>query len=173
MSAQGTCFLSLWQKSYSIGKAKKMNTMKIGKWEVEFDRDATRAAYAKIENFCVEQCHCVYCKNFEAIRDEVYTEEFKSILKDIGIDARKEAEVYYIRAVNKNRHLYGGWFHFVGRYNYTGTDRINGHNNLIKINDTIEMSLSDHALLVDSAFKSEAVVQLEFKVEVPWVIENV
>ncbi|MFC2113993.1 hypothetical protein ACFLRI_01445 [Bacteroidota bacterium] len=147
--------------------------MKIGKWDVEYDRDATRTAYEKIENFCVEQCQCVYCKNFEAIRDKVYSEEFVNMLKDIGIDPRKEAEVYYIKAVDKNRHLYGGWFHFVGRYNSNGFEDLDGQSKLLKINDKIEMSLSDHTLLVDGAFKSDSVVQLEFRVEVPWVIENI
>lgn len=144
--------------------------MKLGKWNFEYDREATINAYSNVENFCVEQCKCVYCQNFNAVRDEVFNHEFKNILREIGIDPHKEAEVYHIKPINKNHHLYGGWFHFIGRFITSDPVCTNGIEEPIRINDQIEILLSNTPLLVDSAFYNKPVLQLEFKVVTPWAI---
>ncbi|HLY98969.1 MAG TPA: hypothetical protein VKT33_07880 [Candidatus Angelobacter sp.] len=49
-----------------------------------------------------------------AQRETVYPEDFRRLLDQIGIDFRKEGEVYECVADGSFR-IYGGWFYFAGQ----------------------------------------------------------
>jgi len=89
-------------------------------WEFTNDRTATIAAYARIERGGSDTCSCNGCRNFVAARDKVYPSEFIALLSSLGIDSRKDGEVYHNAQLSPGRHDYGGWFHFVGILQKTG-----------------------------------------------------
>lgn len=85
-----------------------MTALHFGNHTIRFDRERTRSAYARIESGDAERCGCIYCQNFAAQRETIYPEAFLSLLLQLGIDWKKEAEVTEIDG------LYNGWFHFAG-----------------------------------------------------------
>lgn len=149
-----------------------MEPMTLKTYSFLYDKKATEQAYRNFNTFCVEQCPCSFCENFNASRDEIYTAEFLKLLHKIGINPRQEAEVYHIKACNNNKHLYGGWFHFVGRLNNRSPS--NGQSAIEKINfgENLKVFITDQTMLIDSAFQNKPVLQLEFIVVVPWLIEE-
>jgi hypothetical protein len=91
-----------------------------GMWEFTNDRTATIDAYARIERGGSDTCSRNGCRNFVAARDNVFPSEFIALLNSLGIDSRKDGEVYHNAQLSPGRHDYGGWFHFVGTLEKTG-----------------------------------------------------
>ena len=91
-----------------------------GQWEYSANRDATILAYARAERGGAETCNCASCRNFRVARDCVLPVGFVALLDQLGIDLRKDAEVYQIARVAPGRHDYGGWYHFVGTLEQAG-----------------------------------------------------
>ena len=92
----------------------------VGMWEFTNDRTATIDAYARIERGGSATCSCNGSRNFVAARDNVYPSEFIALLNTLGIDSRKDGEVYHNAQRSPDRHDYGGWFRFVGTLEKTG-----------------------------------------------------
>ena len=42
------------------------------------------------------------------------------LLESLGIDPSKDSEIYHTCRMSPGKHLYGGWFHFVGTLEVTG-----------------------------------------------------
>lgn len=88
----------------------------VGKgFEVEFDRGANVAAYSKITGDA-DRCPCTGCKNFAAQRSTVYPDEFVQLLRELGIDPMKEGYAWECGPDKDGLYIYGGWFHFIGRF---------------------------------------------------------
>jgi len=68
-----------------------METITIGRWTLEVDREATEAAFSKISLGSPETCECDYCKNLVVARDSAYPEDARQVFSQLGIDYRKEA----------------------------------------------------------------------------------
>lgn len=90
-------------------------TVKYREWTFEIDYERTIAVYDKIEQGSPENCICHDCKNFSANRENIYPQEFKQLLSELGIDYKKEAEIYHMGKLEDGLHHYGGWFHFKGK----------------------------------------------------------
>ncbi len=90
----------------------------------------------------------------------------------MGIDHRKEAEVYHNGLLDNGLHYYGGWFHFVGSIE-SGADVMEpaGTFRPEPGNDGFEMGFSRSLALVPEAFGNQPLVQLEFWAKVPWVVD--
>jgi hypothetical protein len=88
-------------------------------------------------------------------------------LNELGIDPRKDAEVYHSARLSPGKHLYGGWYHFVGTLEETGDF------------PTVDFG-SDFSAWMRRAsaprlpsLKEVPVVQLEFSAKaVPWLLEE-
>jgi hypothetical protein len=91
-----------------------------GEWEFSCDRQATVDAYAGATRGDSERCSCNGCRNFVAARSQVFPKAFIEFLDSLGIDSRKDGEVYHNAQLPSGLHDYGGWFHFVGTPNKTG-----------------------------------------------------
>jgi hypothetical protein len=91
-----------------------MAELRIGDQLACYDRDATVAAYAQLQQGWAERCGCSGCRNFIAARAQAFPDAFKTFLAELGIDANKEGEAIYYGPVESNLHFYGGWFYFVG-----------------------------------------------------------
>jgi hypothetical protein len=77
--------------------------------------------------------------------------------------------------LKSGRHLYGGWFHFVGSL-ISGADaakKVAEHTwqpDLQKISEHFSLGFSSRSQLVRPPFKDLPLVQVEFTTEVPWIL---
>src|SRR5438046_2583462 len=92
------------------------------RWRLACDSLATRQAYSQIEMGDPEACGCCYCRNFILARDQVYPNEVLDLLHELGVDSRREREVYHMCRLPNGLHYYGGWFHLVGSIESEGTE---------------------------------------------------
>lgn len=92
----------------------------IGDWEFTCDRQATLDSYVRAAHGNSERCSCNGCRNFVVAREQAFPQEFVKFLHSLGIDSRKDGEVYHNARLANGLHDYGGWFHFVGELNKTG-----------------------------------------------------
>src|SRR5690349_11004413 len=91
-----------------------MQRVDFGIYSVLCDPDATRRAYAAIHTGAAGLCGCPSCRNFAALRDQIYPADFLGLLGQLGIDYCKESEVYMAAPCGSDLYHYEGWFHFVG-----------------------------------------------------------
>lgn len=82
-------------------------------WKLLINDTETKQAYLKAE---FSPCDCVYCKNFEAYKEQVFPDEVRRLLEDLCIDYRKYAEIYHIYEDPERGHVYGGFYHFKGSF---------------------------------------------------------
>ena len=137
-----------------------------GDWSFAVDREATVRAYAKgLDD--TYRCDCAYCRNFRLARMQVLPAAFVAFLDELGVDPLMEAEVYELGRNDDGHHMYGGWYHFVGRLETTG--------DFAQVEFSPNFSaflLRSHAPRIPSLEGAE-VVQLEFTCEaVPWVLDE-
>ncbi|MHC4060920.1 MAG: hypothetical protein ACYSUC_05675 [Planctomycetota bacterium] len=152
-----------------------METLSIGRWVVSYDAETTRKAYAQIESGDAERCGCEYCLNFARVRDDVYPEEALKILNQLGVDFRKEAEVYHFSKVKPGWHHYGGSLHFVGKiekvvHELRPTD--GEPTRFLKLAENFSWLLSSRRELVPDVFGDLPVVQIIIDAKVPWVLDT-
>ncbi len=150
----------------------EMERLEVGRWVIHCDAEATRHAYRTVPYGAPEDCGCDDCRNFAAVRHLIYTPEMVALLDQLGIDQRKEAEIYYGGPGGDGRHAYGGWFHFVGAIE-SGEDAWSPDGRLQPepSGNSCEIGFSRHLNLVPASFGAQPLVQVEFWAKVPWVVE--
>ncbi|MFY7890138.1 MAG: hypothetical protein ACOVOW_14585 [Spirosomataceae bacterium] len=152
-----------------------MITIKYRDWELIVDKKLTEQTYEKIEISGVESCNCNYCKNFANNRENIYPKEIKELLTSIGIDYRKECEVWHYCKDEFGRHCYSGWFHFKGKFKGKSlsapTPDTTTTYDLTPISDTFSLGF-----LYDSSLTffedKEYLVQVEFDAKTTWTISE-
>ncbi len=138
-----------------------------GLWQFTVDREATTAAYAAAGLGGSESCSCNGCRNFAAARSKSFPADFLSFLESLGIDPRKDGEVYHNARLAPGRHDYGGWFHFVGSLETTGDFPV------VPMGDGFTVWLKRKAAPELAALKGLPLVEVEFHAEnVPWVLDE-
>jgi len=142
-----------------------MKRLEFGAFSVDFDDDATRAAYHRLSQGGANVCACDSCENFAAQRETAYPEKFVAVLRSLGIDPSKENEAYECGRDETGLHLYGGWLHFIGA--------------VVRVGDEIEIEgfrywFDDpgHAPQPDVAFAGVPVSAIEFMTHLPWIIDK-
>ena len=128
-------------------------------WIFDCNVEVTRKAYETILAGGAETCECTGCKNFLAQRDAVFPDEVLALFNELGINYKRDAEIYHIARLRPEVHQYGGWFHFVGNI---VTQPI-GPANLDRF--TIDF-VPDNALAA-KAFENQPLVQIEITAEIP------
>jgi hypothetical protein len=99
----------------------------------------------------------------------------RSLLEKLGISPNREVEIYHMARLESGRHLYGGWFHFVGSI-ISGADAAEKvaeniwRPNLEESSEYFCMGFSSRLELVREPFARLPLVQLEFTAKVPWVL---
>jgi hypothetical protein len=152
-----------------------MNTIRFGRWELSCDPESTRKAYAALSQGSPEKCGCEPCLNFAAARDQIYAPDVRALFANLGISSNREAEIYYMARLESGRHLYGGWFHFVGTI-VSGADAAKQvgertwQPDLERTTDDFSLGFSSRVALVRKPFAGLPLVQLEFTARVPWVL---
>lgn len=147
-----------------------------GRWTLRMDVDSTRVAYSSIDSGSPESCGCHPCLNFAANRDANFPSVIHDFLTTAGIPIDREAEVYHVCRLDSGLHSYGGWFHFVGEIlsgsdAYVAIDERSGTYGLHDFGSNALAGVSTNAALVNPAFDGHKILQLEFAVEIPWVID--
>jgi hypothetical protein len=95
----------------------------------------------------------------------VYPQSFVSFLESVGIDPRKDGEVYHTGEISPGNHHYGGWFHFVGSLAKTGDFPE------VEMAPGFRVSLCRRSAPALPALKDLSLVQVEFQAErVRWVL---
>ncbi|MBZ5548545.1 MAG: hypothetical protein LAO22_11425 [Acidobacteriia bacterium] len=141
-----------------------MKELRLGDQVIRYDREATAVAYSVVPSGDADHCACIYCRNFAALRANVYPPPFRALLDQLGIDPSKEAEVYDAAGPFELKiRPTGGWFYFVGELIETG-ERL--------------MQTGDFQYWVQPSFPrppacfGERVAAIEFAAQIPWVLEE-
>jgi hypothetical protein len=151
-----------------------METITIRRWSVKSDPGVTRRVFSNRPKGSAESCGCADCRNFAAARDRAYPSEALAIFEQLGIDSRKESEIWHTHRDESGLHHYGGFFHFVGAIE-SGADAkriVNGHGtfDLEPIGEHFEFGFTSDAAVVPRSFAGAEVVRLEFQTKIPWVL---
>ena len=154
-----------------------MEILHIDPWIIKYDKEATLQAYDQIEIGDPERCGCGHCLNFAAARREIYPEKVKKIFEKLGIDYKKEVEVYHLQRIKPGWYYYGGWFHFVGTIvevvnNLVPLD-VNGEPvDYVPINKDFSWYFRSKRDLAHNAFHDQPLVQINFTCNVPWILNT-
>jgi hypothetical protein len=154
-----------------------MDSIHFGRWQVSADREASKQAYAAISKGGPETCTCKPCLNFVAAREHVYPADVLALFETLGISFNRETEIYHMARLSSGKHLYGGWFHFVGSI-VSGADAAKpiGENlwqpSLERVTEDFSLGFSSRIALPEKPFVGKPIVQVEFTANVPWVISE-
>jgi len=141
--------------------------MKFGNWEYTCDPVATAQAYVRAESGGSSTCTCKGGRNFVAVRDRVYPKAFVTLLESLGIDPRKDGEVYHNGRLAPGRHDYGGWFHFIGSLDRTGDFPV------VDFGGGFTAWMCERSAPGLEVLRGSPLVQLEFRAEnVPWGLDE-
>src|SRR4051812_17917746 len=86
------------------------NSSQVGRWNFRFDPELTRQLY---ERASVIACQCTDCANFRATGEAAFSPAFLDLLRQLGVDPRKPAELCHCGTSGEAMPAQG-WFHFVG-----------------------------------------------------------
>ena len=145
-------------------------------WIFEVDKTLTEKTYKNIPQSGADICICNDCKNYVAYRDKVFPDEIMQLLKELGLDFRKEVEVTSYETLPNGLHHIGGWFHFKGEL-LAGQDcstplPSGGYNlNLTNIDGDFSIGFFRSSSLTFFE-KTEGLIQVEFETSIPWVIDK-
>ena len=157
-----------------------LETVRFRKWELAADPAATEEAYAGIEIGWPEFCGCVHCKNFEQARPTVYPRDALELMQLLSIPPAREQEVVPVEPLGDRAYIYTGSFSFVGTL-ISGPDfwkpkpgggLMNDRDATEFLDEKFRMGFTNHLTRTPKPFSGKPVVQLEFAVEVPWVMPN-
>lgn len=152
-----------------------METLRVGRWEISCDPEATRKAYASVLRGGPEKCGCAGCRNFAAARTRAYPAKVLALFEALGIPPDREVEVCHFGRLAPGKHQYGGWFHFVGSI-LSGADARRQRTEKVwefeleDISDNFSLGFTSFVVLVREPFKGLPLIQLEFTAKVPWVL---
>jgi hypothetical protein len=141
------------------------------------DPEATRRAFAAVPVGSPESCGCGDCLNFAAARDLAYPPEIRAAFERLGIDYRKESEIWHTHRDESGLHHYGGFFHFVGSLQ-SGKDAEEllgsgiGTFDLEQMGQYFSFGFTSKAQLVPDSFKGSQPTQFEFQAAIPWVLNT-
>jgi hypothetical protein len=140
-----------------------MQVMVFHGWTLRYDAPATADAYAASRPVGPEACGCLYCRNFIAAREHAYPSELKWLAETVGVSPLTESEIWEHGATASEQpeaRMYGGFFHFVGEIVHDAGETIDG-----------VLFLNSRSLL-PRGFGDSPVVQVEFTMNVPWVMRE-
>ncbi len=152
--------------------------VKYKEWTFEVDYKRTKEIYDKIEFGSPEVCGCNHCKNFAANRERIYPDEIKDLLSKIGIDYKKESEIYHMARLDNGLHLYGGWFHFKGKIIEGKDCKIELPDggwtwDSVNVKDGFSIAfMKGSALSYFDKNEKDDLIQIEFIVNSEWVIDK-
>ncbi|MFL0473353.1 hypothetical protein ABEP16_10070 [Priestia aryabhattai] len=137
---------------------------KINNLILEIDVEETKKQYLKDWNLC----DCLYCLNFyEAMnsRSEIELQFFNQL----GINLSQCNHLSHFDPQENGLHFYIGCYHIVGNVSNKTPLEIINLDDAIEISNNLRMGFSNNLEFVPSGF-TRSVLQLDFEIEVPWVL---
>jgi hypothetical protein len=158
-----------------------MEQLQYREWKLNVDIEATREVYSNIERGSAEECGCQKCLNFVASRKKMYPEEVLILFDRLGVDFRKEVEVYDDGISETGLHFYSGWFHCVGYLESPSSqvmlaeysDTLVYELELEEVGQQFRIGFTENGGFYWTEFEGKPLVQIEFFGEVPWLIGEV
>ena len=168
-----------------------MQHMKIGPWEIEYDREATRAAYAAMDSD--GYCDCQGCRNYYA---NAFPAEVQQFFDSLGVDPAKPSKLDGAIATGEDDYLYGGWYHIVGRYisgqdwwysvpmtpeeieqvPFRSQNKNTQYSRIVRVpHDLLEnfsVGFTRKLVFVPKEIPEEQALQLEFSASLPWLLDE-
>lgn len=151
-------------------------TVNYRNWIFEVDYERTKEVYGELPSGSPERCTCSDCKNYSVNRENIYPQEIKNLLSELGIDYKKEVEIYSICRLNNGQYQYGGWFHFKGRIKVGRDCKVDlgggtSQFQLETITDGFDIGFTkDFALRYFEDEEKNDLIQIEFTAISDWVI---
>lgn len=90
-----------------------MEHLKILDWEIEIDRETTIEHYKELP-FVSDRCCCDNCINYVQACDHIPL-EFLNLSRDLGIDFKKAAEIFFCTDYENGTCLYWAGCDIIGR----------------------------------------------------------
>lgn len=147
--------------------SESMRTVAFGAWILRVDTAATSRCYHQLRQTpSGPACDCDPCRNFGAVRiDAVYPNDAIRLFDDLGIEHDQPFELSHYSRMPSGLHLYGGWHYFCGSIE-------SGPASLRQVERVAPTSQIALAPVRDARrpFPSSGCVQLDFYIEVPWII---
>ena len=153
-----------------------METLQIGPWVIKYDADSTRKVYEHIPDGDADGCVCEFCLNFAAAREKIYPNDIRTLFDRIGIDYKKESEVFHCNKENSGLHCYSGEFCFVGIAENTeeAYELSEDRANVLTFEDDSQnfvWSFSAKATRHLSVFEDKPIATFLFAARVPWTLQ--
>ena len=154
-----------------------METIRVGRWTIEVDREATRRVQLSRGSGQPETCDCQDDQNFVAARNVANPEAARILLDKLGLPYDRESEIGLPMELRPNVFIYNGFFHFIGRIIEAPAEwqsRTPGREVHL---DTIEGDfavafMEPHGLIPPEFPKDVPLVHLEFSTIVPWLLDE-
>ena len=148
-------------------------TIEFHGWRFKVDPETTSAAYTSSKAHGAEECSCAYCRNLVAQRAIEYPRELRGFLNSVGVDPFKEAEVWEAGPLEEGYTYNAGWWHFVGEVEIEGETPIRlGTESSGRARDWEIIFLPGQASLKLATLPVAPLVQVEFSVKLPWVLDE-
>jgi hypothetical protein len=141
-----------------------MDTLDLPGWKIQYDRDATIAAYKREQKNGPQTCGCNSCRNWCASRERLLPVELQTLLAQLGIPFDHEIEVYHNGRLENGLHSYGGWYHFIGSVRFGELER-----STKVVYGEFSIYFHSKPALLSHSFSGWPVVQLEIEALVPWL----
>ena len=141
-----------------------METVEFGKWILEVDPEATRAAHASIQEGGALGCGCSQCLDFVAIRANLYPPRVLALLERFGVSPDKEVEVMDLGSGEPGEEVWNWWVLLVGRI-ASGPDvaRDGWQRHDFSVTDEFSIGFTEQISLPQDGFHDlPQVVQVEF-----------
>ncbi|MCM3597208.1 hypothetical protein M4D55_15645 [Metabacillus idriensis] len=141
--------------------------VEVHNWVIDVDIDATKTQYS--HNWGL--CHCLDCLNFYEYMKSFSNLESK-FLNSLGITPSKCVHLSEFGPNENGLHLYSGCYHIVGKIRKgepVNTDTWNDEN-VGKIGHFTFVFLND-LQFVPGGF-TKPTLQIDFEMEIPWVIQE-
>lgn len=143
-----------------------MKKIQFQDWKLNVDFFNTQKLYTEIDSSAAELCNCTDCENFIDNRNNLYPTEVRTLLNELGVDYRKEGDIWKMTQEN-NLHRYSGCFYFVG--NFKGKNCIQPLNNyssetiLKTVTDNFSIGFCNCSYASISSKSNHNVIQIEFE----------
>ncbi len=140
-----------------------MTELRLGDQLIRYDRDATVAGYLSVQRGSAEECGCPVCRNFIAQREEAYPRKFLDLLEQLGIDSKKEGDLFEDGPLGNNVQPTAGWFYFVG-------DLLEAGERLTEMGKDLQCFVRGAGATSVTRLFGTRVCALEFSTRVPWAL---
>lgn len=131
---------------------------------LEIDVEETKKQYSKKWDLC----DCLYCLNFyEAMKSRSQIEI--QFFYQLGINPSQCNHLSHFDPQENGLHFYIGCYHLVGKVSYQTPLEIINSDDAIKISNNLHIGFSNDLEFVPRGF-TRPVLQLDFEIEVPWVL---